>query len=128
MQESANQMGIVDEADIRDRLGLEEPRKYRVTAIREHLDPNRLRTIHPDKWDEALYRQTGRSTQMLVKAMVQLSKGKKVLIRAETPQMEDVLVQKARHMAYQLNLDPERIHKAQKWDESWYVAKDHALP
>lgn len=118
----------INETDIRARLDLDPPEAYRFTAIREHLDPHRLRVISPEKMGDALFRKTGRSTQMLVKAMVQLSAGKTILIKAETKEMEDRIYDRAQHMACNLGLAPHLVVRHRDWLKKWHVAEDHPLP
>lgn len=113
---------------VREGLGLKHPEEFKFETIHRNTAGDVLQVHHWTRWDERLFRGTGRSTMVLVDAMVAAVHGKKVVVRAETEDMEDYQYEKAVQWAWALGLHQAEIMRGREFDKTWHVAQDHPLP
>ena len=104
-------LGAMTERTIMQALELLPWAMWRGVAIGENV--KRMRRLY-NPWDpthkrEALTRGTGRSTRILVEALVKVSKGRLVYISAWDFSWENKMVDQARMWADRLGLDPKLV-------------------
>lgn len=119
----------MSEQEIRSRLYLDSAQHFRWKAIRHNLDPDRLEKQSPERQPDALFRCTGRTTNVIVSALAQLEKGKGVVVKADTIEMEKRIRDQILDYARSLGIEAHsRVTLHSEWKKSWHMLEDHPLP
>lgn len=109
-------MAAMTHEQVARALGLMPPELWRCCAVAENVKRGRGLS---DFWDpkvkrEVLGRGTGRSTSLMVQALVDVSQGKAVTISAYEPSWEAKMVRQIKAWAEKLGLDAKLVYAARR--------------